>query len=73
MILWRRATPIQITLPKEETFVAIYEKTSRQNLPKNVTVRQIRQGRLRKHQKRRQQLHKNVTNKTRTKKWKFFK
>ena len=43
IILWRSATRRQITLPKGEAFVARYEKTSRQNLPKNITIRQTRQ------------------------------
>ena len=43
IILRRSATPRQITLHNGETLVARYERTNRQNLPRNVTVRQTRQ------------------------------
>ena len=39
IILRRSATPRQIALPNRQTCVARYERTSRQNLPRNVTVR----------------------------------
>ena len=42
IILRRSATPRQITLPKGETFVARYERSSRQNLLGNATARQTR-------------------------------
>ena len=61
IILWTSATRRQITLPKGEAFVARYEKTSRQNLPKNITVRQTRQIGRRKQRRWRAQLCKNVT------------
>ena len=38
IILRRRATVRQITLPNGETFAATYERTNRRNLPRNVTV-----------------------------------
>ena len=55
IILRRRTTPRQITLPSGETFVARYRRTSRQNLPRNVTVRKSRGIGPRKQQKRRAQ------------------
>ena len=60
IILRRRATPRQVTLPNRESFVARYERTSIGNLPRNVTVRQTRRIGLRKQQERRVQLHRNV-------------
>ena len=36
IIIRRRATPRQITLPNEETFAVTSETTSRRNLPRNV-------------------------------------
>ena len=44
IILRRRATARQITLPNGETFVATYERTNRRNLPRNVTVRRTRRA-----------------------------
>ena len=61
MILGRRTTPRQITLPNGETFVARYERTSRWNLPRNVTVRRTRRIGPRKQRIRRTQLHRNIT------------
>ena len=61
IILRRRTTARQITLPSRETFAARYEKTSRQNLPRNVTVRRTRRIGPRKPQKKYAQLHRNVT------------
>ena len=60
-ILWRRATPRKITLPSRDTFATRYERTSRQNLTRNVTVRRTKRIGLRKQRKRRAQLHRNVT------------
>ena len=57
IILWRSATPRQIKLPKGETFVARYERSSRQNLLRNATVRQTRWIGPRIYE----QLHRNVT------------
>ena len=42
IILRRRATARQITLPNGETFAATYERTNRRNLPRNVTVGRTR-------------------------------
>ena len=41
-MLKRCATSRQITLPNGETFVASYERTSRQNVPRNVAVRRTK-------------------------------
>ena len=60
-ILRRRATPKQVTLPSRETFAARYERTSRQNLPRNITVRRKRRTGPRNQQKRGAQLHRKVT------------
>ena len=51
----------KITLPTRETFVATYDRPSRPNLPRNVIVRRKRQIGPRTQQKRRAQLHRNVT------------
>ena len=51
IILWRRTKPRQITLPSGETFVTRYKRTSRQNLPRNVTVRKTKGIGPRKQQK----------------------
>ena len=59
--LQKRETPRQITLPNGETFVARYERRSRQTLPKNITVRQRRQKGPKNQQKSHAQLHINVT------------
>ena len=61
IILQRRAAPRVITLPNGETFAGRYERTNRWNLPRNVTVRRTIWLGLRKQQKRRTQLHRNVT------------
>ena len=61
IILRRRATPKQIKLPNGDTFAAIYKRSSRQNLPKNVTVRRTRWIGPKKQLKRHAQLHRNVT------------
>ena len=61
IMLQRCATSRQITLPNGETFVASYERTSRQNVSRNVAVRQTKRIGPRKQQKRRAQLHRNVT------------
>ena len=61
IILRRSATPRQIALPNRQTCVARYERTSRQNLPRNVTVRRTRRIGPRNQQKRRAQLHRSVT------------
>ena len=60
-ILRRSATPKQVTLPSRETFAARYERTSRQNLLRNITVRRKRRTGPRNQQKRRVQLHRKVT------------
>ena len=42
-ILRRRVTPERVRLPNGQSFVARYERVSRRNLPRNVTVRWARQ------------------------------
>ena len=61
IILQRLDTPKKNTLHSRETFPARYEKTSRRNLPRNITDRRTRQIGLKKQWKRRTQLHKSVT------------
>ena len=42
-ILVRRRTTLQrIRLPNRQSFLARYERVSRQNLPRNVTIKQTR-------------------------------
>ena len=60
IILRRRTTLRQITLPSGKTFAARYERTSRRNLPRNVTVRRTRQIGQENNKKRRTKLHRNV-------------
>ena len=61
ILLRRRATPKQVTLPSRETFAARYERTSRRNLPRNIIVRRTKRTGPRNQQKRRVQLHRKVT------------
>ena len=43
IILRRRVTPQRVRLPKGQSFLARYERVSRRNLPRNVTVKRTRQ------------------------------
>ena len=43
IILRRHVTPQRVRLPKRQSFLARYERVSRRNLPRNVTVKQTRQ------------------------------
>ena len=61
IILRRCATSRQITLPNGQTFAARYERTSRRNLPRNVTVRRTRWIGPTEQQKRRAQVLRNIT------------
>ena len=54
-ILRRRVTPQRVRLPNGQSFVARYGRVSRQNLPRNVTVRQTRQIGPRNKRKRKTQ------------------
>ena len=43
ILLRRRTTPRRIRLPNGQSFLARYERVSRRNLPRNVTIKQTRQ------------------------------
>ena len=43
ILLQRRVFPKKDTLPNGQTFYVKYERTSRRNLPSNVTIRKIEQ------------------------------
>ena len=61
IILQRLDTSKKITLHSRDTFPARYERTSRRNLPRNITDRRTREIGPKKQWKRRTQLHKSVT------------
>ena len=42
ILLRRRAVPKKVTLPNGRTFYAKYERVSRRNLPRNITVKRNR-------------------------------
>ena len=42
ILLQQRVAPKRVTLPNGESFVARYEKVSRKNLPRNITVKKVR-------------------------------
>ena len=42
ILLRRRTTPERIHLPNGQSFLARYERISRQNLPRNVTIKWTR-------------------------------
>ena len=42
ILLRRRVTPQRVQLPNEQSFLAKYERVSRRNLPRNVTITQIK-------------------------------
>ena len=41
-LLWQRVILKKVTLPNGQTFYARYKRTSRRNLPRNVTIRKNR-------------------------------
>ena len=43
ILLRRRVTPQRVRLPNGQSFLARYERVSRQNLPRNVTITQTKQ------------------------------
>ena len=43
ILLRRRVTPQRVRLPNGQSFLAKYERVSRQNLPRNVTITQTKQ------------------------------
>ena len=42
ILLRRRVTPQRVQLPNEQSFLAKYERVSRRNLPRNVTITQTK-------------------------------
>ena len=55
ILLRRKVTPKRITLPDGSSFVARYERVSRKNLPRNVTINKARTIGRRRHRKRKTQ------------------
>ena len=55
IILRRRVTPQRVRLPNGQSFLARYERVSRRNLPRSVTVKRRRQIRSRNRRKRKTQ------------------
>ena len=55
IILRRRVTPQRVQFSNRQSFVARYKRVNRQNLPRNVIVRQTRQIRLQNNKKRKTQ------------------
>ena len=47
ILLRQRVIPKKVTLPNGQTFYVRYERTSRQNLPRNVTIAKNRRIRPR--------------------------
>ena len=47
ILLWQQVIPKKVTLPNGQTFYVRYERTSRQNLPRNVTIAKNRRIRPR--------------------------
>ena len=43
ILLRRRVTPQRVTLPTGQSFVFRYERVSRKNLPRNVTIKRAQQ------------------------------
>ena len=59
ILLRRRVAPKRVMLPNGQSFVARYEKVSRKNLPRNITVKKVQK--IVSRQRRRTQ-----------KKWKYY-
>ena len=55
ILLRRKVMPKRITLPDGRSFVARYERVSRKNLPRNVTINKARTIGLRQQRKRKTQ------------------
>ena len=47
ILLRRRTTPQRVHLPNGQSFLAMYKRVSRQNLPRNITIKQTTQIRPR--------------------------
>ena len=60
IVLRRPLTPQRVRLPNGRSLLARYERVSRRNLPRNVTVRRTRQIRSRNRRRRKKQTGGNI-------------
>ena len=44
ILLRRRVAPKRVMLPNGQSFVARYERVSRKNLPRNITVKKVQKN-----------------------------